>query len=109
MAFIHSPKLVTNGLVLCLDAANKLSYPGSGTTWYDLSGNANNGTLTNGPTFNSANSGSIVFDYIDDYIKGECEVALQYYLRDEPYAGINNFNPVQISDLDSLGIVSHII
>ncbi len=62
MAFIHSPKLVTSGLVLCLDAANKLSYPGSGTSWYDLSGNNYNGTLTNGPTFNNGNGGSIVFD-----------------------------------------------
>ena len=51
MAFRYSPKIVTDGLVLSVDAANKKSYPGSGTTWYDLSGNAINGTLTNGPTF----------------------------------------------------------
>jgi hypothetical protein len=68
MAFIHSPKIVTSGLVLCLDAANKLSYPGTGTSWYDLSGNANTGTLTNGPTFSVANMGSIVFDGVDDYV-----------------------------------------
>ena len=61
MAFIHSPKIVTSGLVLCLDAANKLSYPSTGTSWYDLSGNANTGTLTNGPTFSNTNSGTIVF------------------------------------------------
>jgi hypothetical protein len=60
-------KIVTNGLVLALDAADKNSYPGSGTTWRDLSGNGLNGTLTNGPTFNSANGGSIVFDGVDDY------------------------------------------
>jgi hypothetical protein len=53
---------------LCLDAANTKSYPGSGTSWVDLSGNGNNGTLTNGPTFNSANSGSIVFDGSNDYV-----------------------------------------
>ena len=48
--------------VLCLDAGSRISYPGTGTTWTDLSGNANNGTLVNGPTFDSANGGSIVFD-----------------------------------------------
>ena len=48
-------QIVTDGLVLCLDAANKDSYPGSGTTWYDLSGNGYNSTAagTVGPTFNS--------------------------------------------------------
>ncbi len=68
MTFILSPKLITNGLVLCVDAANKLSYPGSGTTWYDMSGNAYNGTLTNGPTFNGSNVGCIAFDGVDDYV-----------------------------------------
>ena len=68
MANLYGPKIVTSGLVLCLDAANTKSYPGTGTTWNDLSGNNNNGTLTNGPTFNSANQGGIVFDGVDDYI-----------------------------------------
>ena len=60
--------IVTNGLVLALDAAKKDSYPGSGTLWRDISGNGNNGTLTNGPTFNSGNGGSIVFDGVNDYV-----------------------------------------
>ncbi len=60
-------KIVTNGLILALDAADKNSYPGSGTTWRDMSGNGNNSTLINSPTFNSTNGGSIVFDGIDDY------------------------------------------
>jgi hypothetical protein len=51
-----------NGLVLCLDAGNTKSYPGSGTTWSDISGNGNTGTLTNGPTYSSANGGSLVFN-----------------------------------------------
>lgn len=68
MAISRGPKTTTNGLVLCLDAADKNSYPGTGTTWTDLSGNANNGTLTNGPTFNGSNGGCIVFDGVDDYI-----------------------------------------
>jgi hypothetical protein len=66
MGFYRGPNLVTNGLVLSLDAGNTKSYPGSGTTWFDKSGYGNNGTLTNGPTFNS---GSIVFDGVDDYIQ----------------------------------------
>ena len=68
MAFFHSPRIVTDGLVLTLDAANSLSYPGSGTTWTDLSGKGNNGTLVNGPTFSPTNGGSIVFDGSNDYI-----------------------------------------
>jgi hypothetical protein len=54
-------KIVTNGLVLSLDAADRNSYPGTGTTWTDLSGRGFNGTSTNNPTFDSANGGSIVF------------------------------------------------
>jgi hypothetical protein len=61
-------KIITDGLVLSLDAAQLRSYPGTGTTWTDLSGNGNNGTITNGPTFNSSNGGSIVFDGTDDYV-----------------------------------------
>jgi hypothetical protein len=53
MAYNFSPKIITDGLVLYLDAANTRSYPGSGTVWTDLSRVGNNGTLTNGPTFNS--------------------------------------------------------
>jgi hypothetical protein len=68
MSFVHSPKIITEGLVLALDAGNTKSYTSGSTTWYDKSGNANNGTLTNGPTFSSANGGSIVFDGTNDYV-----------------------------------------
>lgn len=60
------PQIVTDGLVLYLDAANPKSYPGSGTAWSDLSGDGNNSTLTNGPTFDSGNKGSIRFDGTND-------------------------------------------
>jgi hypothetical protein len=60
--------IVTNGLVLNLDAGQTASYPGTGTTWTDLSGNGNNGTLVNGPTYSSANSGSLVFDGTNDFV-----------------------------------------
>lgn len=62
-------KIITDGLVLNLDAAQLRSYPTTGTTWTDLSGNNNNGTLVNGPTFNSQNGGSIVFDGVNDFVQ----------------------------------------
>ena len=68
MGTSYNPRIVTDGLVFCVDAANKRSYPGAGTTWTDLTANKNNGTLTNGPTFDSANAGSIVFDGTNDYV-----------------------------------------
>ena len=68
MATIYNPNLVTDKLVFYLDAANTKSYSGSGTDWKDLSGQGNNGTLINGPAFNSSNGGSIVFDGTNDYV-----------------------------------------
>lgn len=59
--------IVTSGLVLNVDASFVASYPVSGTSWYDISGSGNNGTLVNGPTFNSSNGGSIVFDGVNNY------------------------------------------
>jgi len=60
--------IVTTGLVLNLDASNPLSYSGTGTTWTDLSGNGNNGTLVNGTSYSSVNGGVISFDGINDYV-----------------------------------------
>jgi hypothetical protein len=68
MAFSFSPKIVTDGLVLALDAANPRSYTSGSTVWTDLSRGGNNGTLTNGPTFSNTNGGSIVLDGTNDYI-----------------------------------------
>jgi len=61
MSTRYNPRIITDGLVLALDAGNTKSYPGSGITWSDLIG-SNNGTLLNGPTYSSDNGGSIVFD-----------------------------------------------
>jgi hypothetical protein len=63
------PNIVTDGLVFSIDAASKKSYNGSGTTIYDLSGNNNDGTLTNGPTFSSDGGGSIVFDATNERVE----------------------------------------
>ena len=68
MSVSYNSSIVTNGLVLCLDAGNPRSYPGSGTAWYDVSGNNKTGTLVNGPSYNSSNGGSFVFDGVDDYV-----------------------------------------
>jgi hypothetical protein len=65
---LNYPNIVMPGLILNLDAGITQSYPGSGTTWTDLSFSGNNGTLINGPTFNSEYGGSIVFDGTNDYI-----------------------------------------
>lgn len=68
MALMHNARsIVTDGLILCLDAANPKSYPGSGTTWTDLSGEGNNLTLTNGPTYDTGNGGSLTFDGVNDH------------------------------------------
>jgi len=68
MSVYGGPDIVENGLVLYLDAANRRSYPGSGTTWFDLSGNGNNGTLTNGPVFDGESGGNISFDGVNDSV-----------------------------------------
>ena len=65
--FTGASPIVTDGLIFSVDAANYESYPGSGTTWTDLAGN-NNGTLTNGPTFDSGDGGNIDFDGTDDKV-----------------------------------------
>ena len=67
MGIAYNPRTITDGLVLCLDAANPKSYPGSGTTWTDLSGRGNTGTLE-GAGYNSANGGSLTFDGTDDEV-----------------------------------------
>ena len=68
MGLAHSPRIVTDSLVLLLDAVNVKSYPGSGTTWTDLSVSKANGTLTNSPTFNSS---YFSFDGSDKYVEGD--------------------------------------
>jgi len=67
MGVYSGPDIVEDGLVLCLDAGNAKSYLGSGTTWTDLSGQGNNGTLENGVGYNSSNGGFLSFDGSNDY------------------------------------------
>ena len=69
MGVFAGPEINEDGLVLCLDAGNTKSYPGSGTTWSDLSGQGNDGTLENGVGFDGGNGGSLVFDGTDDSVR----------------------------------------
>lgn len=68
MATIGGYNVVTDGLVLSYDASNKKSYVSGSIMWNDLSGNRNTGSLVNGPTFDTNNLGSILFDGVDDRI-----------------------------------------
>ena len=67
MGAAAGPNIVEDGLVLALDAGNTQSYPGSGTTWSDLTSNSHDLTLTNGPTYSSTDGGIFDFDGTDDY------------------------------------------
>jgi hypothetical protein len=68
MGIFRGPNFTRNGLVLSIDAGSYRSYIGSGNNVYDISKNGNNGTLTNGATFNNSNGGVFSFDGVDDYI-----------------------------------------
>jgi len=67
MAVNTRNSIVTNGLVLALDAGNTKSYTSGSATWRDISGNGRNGTLTSSPTYSSANGGSIAFNNTSSY------------------------------------------
>ena len=96
MALTHGIKpIVTSGLVLCLDAGNIKSYPGIGTAWTDLSGRGGIGTLTNGPTYNSANGGSFSFDGIDDYVSSVSNLTLANNFSVSLWLRSTNSYPVQ--------------
>jgi hypothetical protein len=92
MGVTYNPRIVTDGLVFCVDAANKRSYPGSGSTWNDLSKNRNNGTLNNMTSANviNTNGGVFLFDAADDYIDTSQEIQFD---RTDPFtlcAWLNN-------------------
>jgi hypothetical protein len=67
MGAAAGPDIIEDGLVLCLDAGNRASYPGSGTAWNELSNNMS-AELVNSPTFNSQNNGFFQF-FSDDYAR----------------------------------------
>ncbi len=95
MAIAYNSSIVTNGLVLCLDAGNPRSYIGSGTTWRDVSSGLNT-TLSNGPTYTSGSNGYFTFDGIDDWVDigtnaaftpANFTASIWFYLNNTPSAG----------------------
>lgn len=92
--------MVTNGLVLALDAANNKSYSGSGTTWTDLSGNQFNSTLTNGPTYSTNNNGIIVLDGTNDFISIPGNTII--YSSNFTWQSFHNIRTGNASDLDAM-------
>ena len=93
MACNSGPDIIEDGLVLCLDAGNKRSYPGSGTTWYDTSGNDNHFTLYNVPQFSSDNGGCISFNGTDEYARSVNTIDLSHtgrYIVEATWKVANN-------------------
>lgn len=99
MALGHNPSIITSNLLYCIDAGNARSYPGSGTTVYDVTTSGYNGTLVNGPTYTSGTNGYFTFDNVDDYISlpfapPRTNLPFSFfswvYLNSTPGAGITN-------------------
>jgi hypothetical protein len=104
MAISYNTSVVTDGLVLYLDAANIKSYPGTGTKRFDLTPNKLNGSLINGPTFSTDGGGSIFCDGTNDYIEvldnalldfGASNFSVEYWFK-KPVSGnfwgVNKWN-----------------
>ncbi len=107
MAVYSGPPAVENNLILCLDATNAKSYPGTGNTWFDLTNRGNHGTLVNGPTYSSNLGGFISCDGTNDYIEildnsifdfGSNNFTVEHWVRknatssNSNYWGVNKWN-----------------
>ena len=68
MTISYGSSIITDNLVMLLDAANPRSYPRSGSTWNDISGSANTGTLQSTPTYNAINGGYFIFNGTSNYV-----------------------------------------
>jgi hypothetical protein len=102
MSVNGGPNISENGLVLSLDAADKTSYPGTGTAWNNLVG-SNNGVLTNGPTFSTDGKGCIVFDGVDDAVitssinlSSTNKITITFWCRILNYREVQNGNQIII-------------
>jgi hypothetical protein len=89
MGLSHSPNIVTDGLVLCLDAANPRSYPGSGSSWLDLSGNNENFSMVNGTFVDSEYKGSMALDGVNDYIRSTTFFTGNYWSDNGPWSVVS--------------------
>ena len=98
--------IVTNNLYLHLDASNSSSYSGSGTAWNDLSGNNNNVTLVNGPTYSSNDGGYLDFDGTNDYINANTALPDSFFQGNSTLSFWLYFNTVD-SDSQGQAIIHH--
>ena len=110
MSTVVSPDMVDTGLVFYVDAANSKSYPGTGTTWTDLSSTGITGVLTNGTAYSTANGGTLVFDAVDDYV--ELNTTMSSMVGDISYSivawvKINSNRPAGGASIGSSCIVGH--
>ena len=106
MAIEYNAHIVQDGLVLCLDAASKASYPGTGTLWNDLAGSSN-GTLINDATFSGANEGVIVFDGTDDYVDCGDNAGVEFSSGESFTLSICSINPLISSSLELTGVPAY--
>ena len=107
MSIGYNPSIVTDNLVFCLDAANTKSYPGSGTDWKDLSGQGNNGTLTNSPTYvPNSNGGYFDFDGTDEYINANTALPDSFFQGNSTISFWIYFNTID-SDSQGQAVLHH--
>ena len=78
MALHHNPRIVTSGLEIMLDPADNSSYPGSGTSWSDLSGNVSDAALQGATGYSTSNQGTLDFDGTDDYVRLYPDISTDY-------------------------------
>ena len=100
MSYSNGPKIINNGLKLYLDAGNSKSYPGSGSTWYDLSGNGYNGTLST-ITYSPLNQGYMIFNGTSSYITttldsitkvGSMPITIELWINSDSSAPVGIFD-----------------
>ena len=99
MSVAYNTAIVLDRLVLCLDAANPKSYPGTGTNWNDLSGNRNNSILTNGVTYSTIDNGIMVFDGITNYVATPYNITGKINVTFVAWVKLLSYPPVGKSDV----------
>ncbi len=108
MSFSRGPNIVTDGLILAIDAGSTRSYPGSGTTWTSLIDKSDTGTLLSGASFDNSVGGNFVFDGADDYatlpsnlqskLSGSDEASLEMWVKtDQIDGGAGTSGLIQLS------------
>jgi hypothetical protein len=100
MSFSDGPRIITNGLVFGVNSADRNSYSGTGNTWFDLSGNQFDSTLTNGPTYSTNNNGVIVLDGTNDIVSIPGNTTI--YSSNFTWQSFHYIRQGNLSDLDAM-------